>query len=93
LSQRHVRFGLFHPIKTSHIFPYCGDIRFYQYTVELSEDGNSWKKAVDMSRNEQASSPSGHKHILASAIRARYLRVKMLKNSANVGAHPVDYEN
>lgn len=82
--------GAVHPVRTIHIFPYCGDARYYQYTVEVSENGREWSQVVDMSRNEQLSSPSGHRHVLAHAVKARYLRVNMLKNSANVGVHLVE---
>ncbi|MFI5386289.1 MAG: alpha-N-acetylglucosaminidase TIM-barrel domain-containing protein [Fimbriimonadales bacterium] len=79
-----------HNIKTIHVFPYWGDGRYYQYTIEVSTDGKSWTRVVDMSKNEQPSSPGGQKHILDAPSAARYLRINMLKNSANVGVHLVE---
>lgn len=74
-------------IKTIQVFPYWGDDRYYQYVVEVSVDGKKWRPVIDWSANTTPSSPSGDKHVLASPVTARYLRVRMLKNSANVGVH------
>lgn len=82
--------GAVHPVKTIHVFPYWGDGRSYQYTVESSPDGVKWETIVDQSKNEQPSSPLGQKSVLAAPVQARYLRINMLKNSANVGVHLVE---
>ncbi len=78
------------PIKTIQVFPYWGDGRFYQYVVEVSSDGISWRQVVDMSTNTEPSSMNGHVHRLAQSVSARYVRTKMLKNSANIGVHLVE---
>jgi hypothetical protein len=72
------------------VFPYWGDGRYYQYTVEVSQDGKNWKQVVDMSKNVQESSMNGHRHVISQAEPARFLRINMLRNSANVGVHLVE---
>jgi N-acetyl-beta-hexosaminidase len=72
-----------------HLFPYWGGGRSYQYTVELSVDGKTWGTVVDASRNTKPSTPQGDVHSFAPTA-GRYLRVNMLKNSANEGVHLVE---
>ncbi len=64
---------------------YDGD-RFYRYTIEVSEDGSEWKQVVDESKNSTPARSSGRTHTFA-AVGARFVRVNMLYNSANVGVH------
>lgn len=68
------------------LFPYCGDARVYKYKVELSTDRENWTVVVDGSKNTKHASFLGHLHEFA-AKRARYVRVTMLENSANIGVH------
>jgi alpha-N-acetylglucosaminidase len=75
------------PIKSIQVFPYWGDGRYYQYVVEISEDGADWAQVVDMSKNTELSSMTGHKHVLPQSITARWVRIRMLRNSANIGVH------
>ncbi|HVT13728.1 MAG TPA: alpha-N-acetylglucosaminidase TIM-barrel domain-containing protein [Fimbriimonadaceae bacterium] len=82
--------GAVHPVKTIQIFPYWGEERYYQFTVEVSADGEKWSIVVDQSKNERPSTAVGQKFILAAPVSARYLRINMLKNSANVGVHLVE---
>lgn len=72
-----------------HVFPFWGDGRHYQYTVEVSADAKTWKQVVDMSKNTQASTPEGHANTF-DPIEARYIRVNMLHNSANPAVHLVE---
>lgn len=76
--------------KKIQVFPYWGDGRYYQYVIETSTDGFNWTQRVDMSTNSQPSSMSGHTHNLAQPTTARYMRIRILKNSANVGVHLVE---
>ncbi len=71
------------------VFPFWDGHRYYQYTVELSTDGKTWTPVVDMSKNTTPSSPKGHSSTFAPAA-GRYVRVTMLKNSANMGVHLVE---
>jgi hypothetical protein len=63
--------------------------RYYQYTVELSTDGKAWKKVVDASANTTAATKQGYVHQFEPTP-AKYLRLTMLKNSANEGLHVVE---
>ena len=67
---------------------YCwwGDDRSYQYYIELSEDGQTWKRMVDQSGNTAKTTDQGYRHTFAPT-KARYLRVTMLKNTANSAIH------
>ena len=75
-----------HPINGVWLFPYYGDGRYYQYKVEGSVDGQTWTMLADGSANTKPSSYRGYRHKFA-AVPVRYVRVTMLKNSANVGVH------
>jgi len=78
-----------HKIDRIVIFPYWDDGRYYQYTVEVSTDDKNWKQIVDMSDNTGKATSRGHEHKL-SQVDARYIRINMLKNSANPGLHLVE---
>jgi len=67
------------------VFHYYGG-RYYQYTVEVSEDVKKWMQVVDMSKNTAASTREGLEHKFNKA-HARYVRLNILKNSANPGVH------
>ena len=71
------------------VYPYWDGKRYYQYTVEVSMDGKEWKPVVDMSKNTKPATARGHAHTFA-ATKARYVRVNMLNNSANVGVHLIE---
>jgi alpha-N-acetylglucosaminidase len=67
------------------------DGRHYQYTIEISKDGKKWDLAVDMSENTDPATPRGQLHefktVMPEGFDARYVRLNMLKNSANPGMH------
>jgi alpha-N-acetylglucosaminidase len=77
-------------VKTIQVFPYWGDERYYQFTAEVSADGEHWEQIWDMSSNTANTSAEGYKLKLPEAKSFRYLRINMLKNSANVGVHLVE---
>jgi alpha-N-acetylglucosaminidase len=62
---------------------------YYQYTVETSVDGESWTMVADMSKNETISTSTGDLHKF-DPVKARYVRVTILHNSANPGIHLVE---
>ena len=68
------------------VFPYRDGARYYQYTVEVSLDGERWTRVADMSGNTRPATARGETHAIAPT-QARYVRVNMLRNSANVGVH------
>lgn len=71
------------------VFPYWDGFRSYQYTVELSVDGQKWTQIVDMRRATAIETQKGHRHEFA-ATPARYMRVNMLHNTANPSVHLVE---
>ncbi len=78
-----------HTLDRATVFPFWDGRRYYQYTVELSADGKAWTQVVDMSTNTTPSSPKGHASTFTPTP-GRYVRVNMLKNSANAGVHLVE---
>jgi hypothetical protein len=72
-----------------HVTFYWDGQRYYQYRIDLSTDGKAWKTVADASRNTVVSRPSGFGHAIEPQT-ARYVRVHILKNSANPGAHIVE---
>ncbi|MCY2929836.1 MAG: family 20 glycosylhydrolase [Planctomycetota bacterium] len=65
------------------------DGRHYQYKIFLSTDAKTWTEVVDASKNTQAATEKGYSHAFAPT-KARYIRVTMLRNSANIGLHIVE---
>ncbi len=78
------------------VYPYWNGQRYYQYTIEVSVDGKTWQKAVDMSGNTQKATAGGHLHsfkiTMPTGFTGRYVRLNMLKNSANPGVHVVEFK-
>ena len=66
--------------------------RFYTYTIEVSEDNQTWQQVVDHSKNNRAADEKGVNHLLPAACRARYVRLNILKNSVNEAVHLVELE-
>lgn len=64
--------------------------RTYRYTIEASVDGETWTQVVDMSKNTSPATIQGLEHSF-QPLEARYLRVNMLRNSANIGVHIVEF--
>ena len=69
-----------------HLYCWWGDGRSYQYIIEVSENDKSWKRVVDASGNTEKTTDQGYRHTFAPAT-ARYIRVTMLKNTANIAVH------
>lgn len=63
--------------------------RFYQYRVMGSLDGATWTPLADRSANNHPATSAGEL-LTFSPCRVRYVRVEMLKNSANTGVHLVE---
>ena len=60
--------------------------RFYKYTVEVSANGSTWSTVVDESQNTKPASRRGKVYTF-NPVDARYVKVNMLYNSANIGVH------
>ncbi|MAW62110.1 MAG: hypothetical protein CMJ94_14940 [Planctomycetes bacterium] len=74
------------PLDRAQVYFYHDGGRFYQYRLELSTDGSSWTTVVDASQQTARSTAEGFTHRFA-VTPARYVRLVMLKNSANPGVH------
>ncbi|MBX7135921.1 MAG: family 20 glycosylhydrolase [Fimbriimonadaceae bacterium] len=71
------------------VFPYWDGSRYYQYTVEASEDGLTWSMVGDRSTNTVPSSVSGDS-LKFSPRTTRFVKVNLLHNSANEAVHLVE---
>lgn len=60
--------------------------RSYAYQVRVSSDGAAWQTVADLQDNTQPARAAGRSHSFP-AVAARYVRVQMLRNSANTGVH------
>ena len=71
------------------LFTYWDSNRFYKYTVDASVDGKKWKTVVDRSSNTKIATEKGYTDSF-SKTKAKYIRVNMIKNSANKSMHIVE---
>jgi hypothetical protein len=71
------------------VFPFWDGSRCYQYIVEASLDGKTWKLLGDKRANTTPATPQGDEFTFPVE-NTRYVRVTMLKNSANEGVHLVE---
>ncbi|MDB5173306.1 MAG: hypothetical protein JWN51_2079, partial [Phycisphaerales bacterium] len=78
-----------HPIDFINVITYWDGSRSYQLTAEVSEDGKTWKKVLDFSDNKAAATAAGYSGKFAPT-NARYVRINMLKNTANPFVHIVE---
>ena len=86
-----VDLGVPQTIDMVRIIYYWDGRRYYQYTVEASLDGKTWKKVADNSKNSTAADEQGLSHRFDST-EARYVRLNILKNSVNEAVHVVEFE-
>jgi hexosaminidase len=68
---------------------YYDGSRYYQFTIEVSTDGQKWTTVDDASKNTGAAAATGYESRFRP-VETRYVRVNMLKNSANQGTHIVE---
>jgi len=75
-------------IDSAHVFFYW-DSRYFQYTLDTSLDGKTWKTVADQSKN---TTPATAKGVMLhfAPVEARYVRLSILKNSANEAVHLVE---
>ena len=66
--------------------------RYYAYAIETSLDNANWQKVVDASQNTLTSTNRGILHPLRQPVLARYVKLNVVKNSANIAAHVVEFE-
>jgi hypothetical protein len=80
-----------HTVDRIVVFPYWDGTRYYQYLVEVSLDGNAWTGVGDRSNNRVPAARTGDEFRF-SPVRCRFVRVTMLRNSANEGVHLVEVQ-
>ncbi len=73
------------------VFTYWGGNRYYQYYVEISEDGNSWEEVMDRRANTTNSTDQGDSETVANKS-ARYVRITGTYGSANDDFHVVEMQ-
>jgi hexosaminidase len=78
-----------HPVDFINVITYWDGSRYYQLTAEISEDGKTWKRVLDFSGNKAFATAAGYSGKF-TATSARYVRINMLKNSANPFVHIVE---
>jgi hypothetical protein len=71
------------------VFPYWDGSRYYQYTIEVGTETNKLVQVVDASSNTEVETDQGRMHQFAPT-KTRYIRVNVLKNSANRAVHLVE---
>jgi hypothetical protein len=74
------------PVGGIHLYFYWDGQRSYQYTVEVSRDGNMWKEVVNERWNTRPATGTGRR-VTFEPVQARFVRLNMLSNSANSGVH------
>ena len=67
------------------------DGRYYQYTIDVSTDGKTYKAVVDKSKSTTPATPDGDLNKFAP-VAARYVRLNITKNSANEAVHVIEFE-
>jgi len=75
-------------IDSAHVWFYW-DSRVYQYKIDVSANGKAWKTVVDASTNKTPGTERGVGHGFAPVV-ARYVRLHVLRNSANEAVHVVE---
>ena len=78
-----------HNVDRVNLVTYWDGGRYYQYKVDLSTNGKDWTTVVDQSTNTTPATEKGYVDEFKPQP-ARYIRVTVLKNSANEGVHIVE---
>lgn len=73
------------------VYTFWDGYRYYEYTIEVSVDGKEWIQVVDESTNRKVSTPEGATHVI-TPVKARYLKLNLLRNSANPSVHLVEFQ-
>ncbi len=83
-----VDLGDIYDISSIVIRNYVDNDRYYKYNIEASIDNNTFTQIVSKTNNNIATDAGDSYNVTATA---RYLRVNMTHNSANVGVHITDF--
>jgi len=76
-------------IKAVRLYLYWGGGRYYQYTLDVSADGETWSTVGDRRANTTPSTPKGDRFEFEPK-KVRLIRVNMLHHSLNRGVHVVE---
>ncbi len=87
-AQAQIDLGGTQTIHAAHVYFYH-DGRTYTYTLELSEDGKTWKQVAGNTDAPKPAEAEGMRTEFAPTP-ARYARLTMLKNSANQAVHVLE---
>jgi len=87
-----VDLGEIREINKIHLYMWWGgDNRYYQYYINVSCDRKRWKEIVDERENTVPSSAEGRIYTF-TPIKARFVRLTVTYNSANIAAHVREME-
>jgi hexosaminidase len=78
-----------YPVDSIKVITFYDGSRYYQLTAEVSVDGKQWTKVLDLSDNKKPATSAGYGGSFPKTD-ARYVRINMLKNSANPFVHIVE---
>ena len=84
-----VDLGKVQPVNFINVITYWDGGRYYELTAEVSEDGKIWKKVLDFTDDKAPATAAGYSGKFPET-QARYVRVNMIKNSANPSVHIVE---
>ena len=72
-------------------YPYNDGSRYYHYTIEVSEDGETYTQVAEKSDNTPETA-EGTTYEFEEAVNARYVKVTMTYNSSNMAVHMREFE-
>ncbi len=78
-------------INKINVITYYGGNRYYQYYVEISEDGTTWEEVMDRRTNTTNSTQAGDEQAIPNK-KARYVRITGTYGSANADFHVVEMQ-
>ncbi|MBI9016480.1 MAG: GH92 family glycosyl hydrolase [Phycisphaerae bacterium] len=81
-----VDLGKVYDINRIKVYTYYDNNRYYKYAIEVSTDGSEFTRVVDERGNTTPSTASGFEHSI-NPVKARYVKLHMISNSANPGVH------
>ena len=76
-------------IDSIRVWFYWNGGRYYQYTVSVSPDAKTWKMVGDMAKTTTPAAPAGQAFAF-DPVEARYVKIDILKGSANEAVHLVE---
>lgn len=82
--------GAIKNISRINLFMYWAGKRYYQYYIEGSSDGKTWKILADTRNKELISTRAGYLHMIS--VPARFIRITFVYNSINSEIHVYEVE-